>query len=197
MIHLVGALILGIGAGYGGLVPENVLAKIDVLIIWTLALLLFAVGVGLGRDREGIRALLNLGPQILLLPISVAIGSIAAAGIVGLIFGQTWNEGAAIGAGFGWYSLSGIMITNLHSARLGTLAFLSNVMRETVGIIILPGVNRYLGDMATVAPGGATAMDVSLPVIIEVAGEEMGLVAFASGFILTLLVPVLVPLLLS
>jgi uncharacterized membrane protein YbjE (DUF340 family) len=39
-------------------------------------------------------------------------------------------------------------------------------------------------------------MDVSLPVIVEVAGEEVGLVAFASGLVLTLMVPILVPLLL-
>lgn len=194
MVPIVAALIAGVVAGYFGWLPENILAQVDILISWTLAFLLFAVGVGLGRDREGVRALFNLGPQVLLLPLGVAVGSIAASIVVGLAFGHTWNEGAAIGAGFGWYSLSGILITNLHSARLGTLAFLTNVLREMLGIIILPGVHRYLGDMASVAPAGATAMDVSLPVIIEVAGEEMGLVAFASGFVLTLMVPILVPL---
>lgn len=197
MVLIVAALVAGVVIGYLGWLPANILAQIDVLISWTLFLLLFAIGVGLGRDQEGVRMLLNLGPRVLLLPVSVAVGSIAASILVGWAFGQSWNEGAAVGAGFGWYSLSGILITNLHSARLGTLALLTNVFREIMGILILPLVHGYLGNMAAVAPAGATAMDVSLPVIIEVAGEEMGLVAFASGFVLTLLVPILVPLLLN
>lgn len=196
MVQIVVALIIGIAVSYFGLLPENLLAHVDILISWTLSLLLFAVGVGLGMDKDGVKALTNLGPKVLLLPLGVAVGSLVASALTGLVFGQTWNEGAAVGAGFGWYSLSGILITNLHSTRLGTLSFLTNVLREVIGILILPWVYHYFGDMACVAPAGATAMDVSLPVIIEVAGEEIGLVAFASGFVLTLIVPVLVPLLL-
>lgn len=196
MIQIVAALVAGIAVGYLGLLPGFVVARVDMLISGTLGVLLFAVGVGLGMDREAARSLVTMKGRVLLLPLGVAVGSLAAAIVVGLALGQSWNEGAAVGAGFGWYSLSGILIANLHSTRLGTLAFLANVMREVLAILILPWVHRYLGDLAAVAPAGATAMDVSLPVIVEVAGEEVGLVAFASGLALTLMVPILVPLLL-
>ena len=196
MVAMIGALAVGVMIGYAGLLPGFVLARIDTLISLTLGLLLFAVGVELGLDRQVMKSLLTLRGKILFLPVGVALGSMAAARIVGLALGQTWNEGAAVGAGFGWYSLSGIMIANLHSTELGTLSFLANVMREVLAILILPWVHRFWGDFAAVAPAGATAMDVCLPLIVELAGEEIGLIAFTSGLVLTFMVPILVPLLL-
>lgn len=189
-------LTLGVAAGYFGLLPPAFAGQLEGLITWALTLLVFAVGVDLGGRREAIKELLTLGAGALLVPVGVALGSLGGTMLMGLLLGLKWNEGAAIGAGFGWYSLSGVLITELHSVRLGTLAFLTNVLRELASILILPWVYRYLGALAAVAPGGATTMDVTLPVVVKVAGEEMGLVAFASGFILSLVVPVLVPLLL-
>ncbi|HKM39982.1 MAG TPA: lysine exporter LysO family protein [bacterium] len=193
---MVGALVAGIVAGYVRLLPGVIMVRIDTLISWTLGLLLFAVGVGFGMDRRAVQSLVTMKGKVLLLPLGVVLGSLAATGAVGLVLGRTWNEGAAVGAGFGWYSLSGILIANIHSARLGTLAFLANVMRETLAILILPWVYRQFGVLCAIAPAGATAMDVSLPIIVGEAGEEAGLLAFASGLVLTSLVPILVPLLL-
>ncbi|MDK2784767.1 MAG: hypothetical protein PWQ41_1118 [Bacillota bacterium] len=190
-------LALGLLAGYLGLTPAGYALKADGLISGVLLLVVFAVGVDMGRRQEALRELALLGPRALLVPVGVALGSVAGAALVGLALGLKWNEGAAIGAGFGWYSLSGVLITKLHSVRLGTLTFLSNVLREALSMVILPWVHKYLGKLAAIAPGGATTMDVTLPLIAKVAGKEVVLVAFASGFILSLLVPVLVPLLIG
>ncbi|BCV24060.1 lysine exporter LysO family protein [Gelria sp. Kuro-4] len=196
MICLVTAtLALGLAGGYLGLMPAGYARQADALIAGALALLVFAVGVDLGQKQDTLQEFATLGLRALLVPAGVAVGSMVGTMLAGLLLGLKWNEGAAIGAGFGWYSLSGVLISQLHSVRLGTLAFLSNVLRESLSIVILPWVYRYLGTLAAVAPGGATTMDVTLPVIVKVAGEEAGLVAFASGFILTLLAPILVPLL--
>jgi uncharacterized membrane protein YbjE (DUF340 family) len=81
--------------------------------------------------------------------------------------------------------------------ELGSLAFLSNVFRELLTIIILPFVVKYLGRITSIAPGGATTMDVTLPIIKETAGEETVIPAFVSGAILSILVPILVPFLIS
>lgn len=193
---ILGTLGVGLVLGYLGLMPEGYGRHADELITWAVNLLLLAVGVDLGRQQGTWRELALLGPGAFLVPLGVTVGSLAGAALAGLALGLSWNEGAAVGAGFGWYSLSGVLITQLHSVRLGTVAFLSNVLRESLSIIILPWVYRYLGTLAAIAPGGATTMDVTLPVIVKVAGQEAGPVAFASGFILTLLVPLLVPLLL-
>ncbi|MGI6604864.1 MAG: lysine exporter LysO family protein [bacterium] len=189
-------LFLGLGAGYVGLIPNVLLAKVDTYITWALLLLLFAVGADMGLKKEALREFIQLGPRVLLVPAGVVMGSLAATAVLAVFLGLKWNEGAAIGAGFGWYSLTGVLLTELHSVRLGTLAFLTNVMRESLTIVILPWVQRYLGPLAAIAPGGATTMDVTLPVVIKVAGEEYGLVAFANGFLLSLSVPFLVQVLL-
>ncbi|HHY92096.1 MAG TPA: lysine exporter LysO family protein [Firmicutes bacterium] len=197
MIALIlGTLGVGLVLGCLGLMPAGYGRHADKLITWAVNLLFLAVGVDLGRQQGTWRELALLGPGAFLVPLGVTVGSLAGAALAGLALGLPWNEGAAVGAGFGWYSLSGVLITQLHSVRLGTVAFLSNVLRESLSIIILPWVYRYLGTLAAIAPGGATTMDVTLPVIVKVAGQEAGPVAFASGFILTLLVPLLVPLLL-
>jgi uncharacterized membrane protein YbjE (DUF340 family) len=99
----------------------------------------------------------------------------------------------AIGAGFGWYSLSGVMLTGLVGAQIGTMALLSNVFREMLSIVIMPLVVKYFGKIAAIAPGGATTMDTTLPVVVRYAGSDMSVISFVSGFTLSMLVFVLVP----
>ena len=125
----------------------------------------------------------------------MAIGSIAGTVIMGLLLGAPAAESAALGAGFGWYSFSGVLLTRLHSLELGTLAFLTNVSREVLAILLIPLVARYGGAHAALAPGGATTMDVTLPFIVKFAGSDMALLAFINGLTLTILVPILIPLL--
>jgi uncharacterized membrane protein YbjE (DUF340 family) len=107
------------------------------------------------------------------------------------------KEAMAVGAGFGWYSLSAVLITKIHSVELGSVAFLTNVFRELLTIISLPFVVKYIGKIPSIGPGGATTMDVTLPLIKKVAGEEIAVPAFISGVVLSSLVPILVPFILN
>jgi uncharacterized membrane protein YbjE (DUF340 family) len=77
--------------------------------------------------------------------------------------------------------------------EVGALALFANILRELLTIVGLPFVVRYAGRLAAIAPGGATAMDVTLPFIVRYAGDEVGLMAFTSGAVLSALVPILVP----
>ena len=54
---------------------------------------------------------------------------------------------------------------------------------------------RRLHPLQVLAPAGATATDVTLPIILASAGADMGMLAVASGGLLSALVPFLVPLL--
>lgn len=190
-------ILLSVVAGIIGgrwVLPGAVTPYLDQIATVALALALFGIGVDLGRSREAIRQTADLGYRILLVPLGVAAGSLAGAAVAGALTGLAPRMAAAVGAGFGWYSLSGIMLARLSGPEAGTLAFLANVMREMLAMLLIPLVARRLGRITAVAPGGATAMDVTLPIIARCAGEDVAVVAFLSGALLSLAVPLLVPL---
>lgn len=195
-ILIFSSIVIGILAGYFLLNNEQTLL-LDTITNYSLGVLLFGVGIDIGASRKIFEDLKIMGWRLIVIPILIAIGSIVGALITGLIFNFSAGESAAIGAGFGWYSLSGILISQLHSAELGSLAFLTNVFRELLTVMVLPIVAKYFGSLATIAPGGATTMDVTLPLIKELGGEKVVIPAFISGAILTTLVPILVPLFLK
>jgi len=167
------------------------------LINYSLALLLFGVGVDIGASREILADLKVLGWKILAIPFLIAVGTLIGSVLIGFLLGFAVGESAAVGSGFGWYSLSGVLISNLHGPELGSLAFLTNVFRELLTVILIPVIAKYMGGLAAIAPGGATTMDVTLPLIKEAGGEAVVIPAFISGAVLSTLVPILVPFFLS
>ena len=186
------SVITGILIGYFILEPAYY-SWLDPLTNYSLAVLLFGVGVDIGASREILADLKLMGWKVLAIPFLIAAGSLIGSVIIGKLLGFAFSESAAVGAGFGWYSLSGVLISKLHSAELGSLAFLANVFRELMTVILLPFVVKYFGSLAAIAPGGATTMDVTLPLIKESGGEAVVIPAFISGAVLSTLVPILVP----
>lgn len=158
-----------------------------------LYVVLFAVGVTVATGADVLSSARRLGPSVLLLPVCVAVGSVAGTVLVGVGLGVPSHDAAAVGAGFGWYSLSGVLASEVHGVYLGSLTFLANVLRELLTFVSLPFLVRYFGGSAGVASGGATSMDVTLPAIRRVAGRDAVVPAIVSGAVLSLLVPVLVP----
>ncbi|ABO50838.1 protein of unknown function DUF340, membrane [Desulforamulus reducens MI-1] len=189
---ILGAVVLGIALGHW-VIPAQYIQQLDYVTTTSLYLLLLAIGIDLGRQKEVWVRLWNMGWKVLLIPVLVAVGSLAGAVVTGLFIGLPFNESSAIGAGFGWYSLSGILIAEIYNVETGTLAFMTNVARELLTFITVPLVARYIGRLSTVAPGGATTMDTTLPVVTQATDSDMAVVAFINGSILTALVPVLVP----
>ncbi len=51
----------------------------------------------------------------------------------------------AVGAGFGYYSLSSIFITEYKGPELGTIALLSNITREIITLLFAPLLVRWFG----------------------------------------------------
>jgi uncharacterized membrane protein YbjE (DUF340 family) len=192
-VSIVLVLVAGGWLGYR-VVPETFVGTLDSIITFTLGLLLLAVGISLGLNKRIFNQVSRVGWRIILLPLGIALGSIA--GPMALVFFINLSpvESAAVGAGFGWYSLSGVLLTKLHSAELGAIAFLANIFRELLTFLILPLTARFLGKIVSIAPGGATTMDVTLPLLKEIGGEEIILPAFFSGAVLSSLVPLVVPL---
>lgn len=195
-ILIFASVVIGILFGYF-LLSGSEQEWIDVLTNYSLAVLLFGVGIDIGASREIIADLRLMGWKLIVIPILIALGSLLGSVLSGAAFGFAAGESAAVGAGFGWYSLSGVLISKLHSAELGSLAFLTNVFRELLTVMILPLVAKYFGSLAVIAPGGAATMDVTLPLVKESGGEAVVIPAFVSGAVLSTLVPILVPLFLN
>ncbi|KPJ80090.1 MAG: hypothetical protein AMS17_20935, partial [Spirochaetes bacterium DG_61] len=132
--------------------------------------------------------------KIALVPMSVVIGTLSGAGVFSLFLSTiTLSQALAIGSGFGYYSLSSVIIAQLDGEVLGTIALISNLMREIVTILAAPFFAHYFGRLAPIAAGGATSMDTTLPVITKYSGNEYTIISIFSGMVLTFLVPMLVP----
>lgn len=185
------------GLALGVLVlPPGAQSVLGVLTPWLLGLLLFGIGLDLGGSGRALVRLRQLGPGVLLVPAAVIAGSLLGALVVLIWPVLAWPAAAAVASGFGWYSLSSVLISPLDPA-LGALAFMANVFRELIAVVITPAVARALGPVPALGPAGATAMDVLLPVIAKGAGREYVPLAFFTGAVLSLSVPVFVNLFMS
>jgi len=160
-----------------------------------LYVLIFMIGMDLGMNFNA-EELRKVGRKALVLPFLTLTGSILGGLLASLILGIEPRWGLAIGAGCGWYSLTGPIIAQ-YSAVYGAVGFLGNLMREILTIMFYPIAIRKIDPEKAVVIGGATTMDTTLPIITKFGGREVALVAFVHGFILTAVVPFLVPLILS
>ena len=100
----------------------------------------------------------------------------------------------AVGAGFGYYSLSSIFITEYKGPELGTIALLSNITREIITLLFAPLLVRWFGNLAPISAGGATTMDTTLPIITRYSGQSFVVVSIFHGFVVDFSVPFLVTL---
>ena len=160
---------------------------------YILSLLLFLIGVSVGADRKVWAALGSARKTMLLLPLVVVAGSFVGAGTVALVLPSIpMKEAIAVSAGLGYYSLSSVFITHLRGELWGTVALLANLFRETATLLSASYLAKRFGPLAPIAAGGATAMDVTLPLIAKYSGKAYVPLAVASGATLTFLVPFLV-----
>ncbi|MFO7246845.1 MAG: lysine exporter LysO family protein [Thermaerobacter sp.] len=157
-----------------------------------LLAMMVVVGIDIGRQPEAWAPLLRRGLRLVAVPLLVAVGSIAGAAAAAPLLGLPPLLAAAAAAGFGWYSLSGAMLTSLVDPAAGTLAFLGNVFRELLTFLLAVPLVRRLGPLAPVAVGGATAMDTTMPVIARASGPGAALTGFASGLLLAAAAPFLI-----
>ena len=190
-IAILVVLVLGIGAGY--ILPENISGFIDSASSYMLLILLFSVGIDMGLNKEVFTRIKELGFKILLIPAGVIIGSLFGGFLTSFLANVSVREGLAISAGLGWYSLSGILITEAGNPVAGTIAFLSNVFREMLTFIVVPFIASHMNYYCAIAPAGATAMDTTLGIISRNTNATVAVLSFVSGVICTLVVPVLVP----
>jgi len=168
---------------------------IDQTTTGLLMLLLLLIGLQLRNAGLSLRKLLmnvqGLGIALVLMASSMLAGVLLIP-----VLGLPWHQALALTSGFGFYSLSGIVIGDAMGPAWGGVAFMNDMLREIIALAIIPLVIARRPAMA-IGYGGATAMDFTLPVIRSSGGLACVPVAIASGLVLSFFAPVFMGLFLS
>lgn len=179
---------LGVVLALWGHIPD-VLLKDDISK-WILYGLLFFVGVQIGSGKNMFTAVKRFGFRIALVPVATTVGTFAGAALASLLLpGRSLSDCLSIGAGFAYYSLSSILISEFRGAELGTIALLANIMREFIVLVFTPWMVKYFGKLSPICAGGATTMDTTLPMITRYSGSDYVVVALFHGMVIDFSVP--------
>lgn len=190
---ILGAFCAGLILGKLGLLPSWMHG--GNASMYMLRLMLFGVGMGMGFDLNALLIVRGLGWRVLLIPFLIIVGTVAGSVLAaGLLPELSFRSSLAVGAGFGYYSLSSVIITEMGDAALGSVALLSNIFRELFTLLATPFLVRLFGPLSPIGAAAAPSMDTCLPVIVHFSGEYYGFISLFSGLVLTILVPFLVPL---
>ncbi|MPM17204.1 Lysine exporter LysO [bioreactor metagenome] len=186
-------LVLAVGVLSGlFIIPDSLYNSTGILLDVGLCMLLFSVGVDIGSNKDIFKNLKNVGFKLLIVPAATVLGSLFGGILCSILFKMNLFGSLAVASGFTWYTLSAIIITPV-SAELGTIAFLTNVFREIIAFISIPFIAKHIGYLETIAVGGAISMDTGLPIITRNTSQEVVIISFISGIIISLMVPLLVP----
>jgi uncharacterized membrane protein YbjE (DUF340 family) len=160
---------------------------------YVLCALMFFVGISIGNDPTTVHQFRNLSPRIIFLPLMTILGTFFGIIVVSFFLkNRSLSDCLAIGSGLGYYSLSSILITQYRGIELGTIALLSNIMREVITLLFAPYMVKYFGKLAPISAGGATTMDTTFPIIIRNSGKDFAIVSIYHGFITDFTVPFMV-----
>ena len=189
LLALFAGILCGI-TGAGSIAVQFLTSHVDGI----LCLLMFLVGISVGLHRGLAAKLRQYHIRIFIIPAGVVAGSLAGGMICGLITTFSMGESTAVACGLGWYSLTGVTLGNLAGAQVGSIAFLSNLMREIFSFFSIPFLSKKLNYYSCIASAGATSEDTTLPMMIKYTDEETVVLSVINGVICSALVPVLVSL---
>ncbi len=168
-------------------------------IIYGLCLMLVFVGSDLGFSGTVVSNIKKVGIRVLAFPIAMIIGGLIFGIIGGAIFGYDIKDSLAISGAFGWYSYAPVIMSGAGAshATASAVCFMTNVIRETAGIILIPLGAKKLGYMETLGIAGMADMDVCIPLIERSCREETVVYGFVTGVIMCITTSALIPALMS
>lgn len=187
------ALTGGILYGLSGLelAPLTLLTGHSDLVLY---LLMFLVGISIGM-HEGIWAKIRqYHIKAFLIPAGIIAGSLLGGAVCAPLLGVSLRDATMVASGLGWYSLAGVTIGNLAGAQLGSIAFLSSLMREILSFFLIPGISRRLNYYTCIAPAAATSEDTTLSMMVRFTDEETVVLSVFNGVVCSAAVPPLISL---
>lgn len=191
IVMAVGSLVAGVAYG----LSHVGFGAIDALVAhsdWILTALMFFVGISVGGSKGLVGKVKEYHVRVLIIPAGVIVGSIAGGLVAAFLCGLSLPTGAAIASGLGWYSLSGVMLTGIAGAQIGSITFLSNLLRELISFFTIPWIAKHLNYPTCIAPAGATSEDTTLPMMIRCTNGETVVLSVVNGVICSAFVPVLI-----
>lgn len=169
--------------------------------LYILYALMLQVGISIGSNKNLKQIIRQIRPKMLVIPLATIIGTLLFSALASLLLSR-WSvfECMAVGSGFAYYSLSSILITQFKepsiglqlATELGTIALLSNIIREMMALLGSPLIKKYFGKLAPISAAGVNSMDVVLPAITRYSGKEMIPVAILHGILIDFSVPLFV-----
>lgn len=183
---VLGSMLLGLFIGSFHIFPNSLSVILSEMFLYILILIL-----GIQLKLSGMtlqQALIN--KQGSFIALIVVVASMAGGTIAAIVLALPLSEGLAMSSGFGWYSLSGILMTSAYGPVMGATSFLLEVLREMTAFIFIPLMIRQYPAFS-IGYGGATTLDFTLPAIQRQGGVELVPVAMVNGFLLSIAVPLL------
>lgn len=166
-------------------------------VIIGLCFMLVFVGFSMGLSGNLAKILQGAGSGVLLVPLFSIAGSLFGGMVYALLSPLSLREGLAIGAGFGWYTMAPGIISGAGHEIAGAISFLHNVLRETLGIILLPLLAEKFGCIEAITVPGTAAMDVCLPIVERSCTPPTIAYSFTTGMASCLACALLVPLIMG
>lgn len=185
------ALVFGLLCGLSGTDAAIVdfISRNSDLILY---ILMFSVGISIGMHNGILKKLRQYHLKILIIPLGITVGSILGGILCAMVLDLPLTQGAAVASGMGWYSLAGVTISRLGGAELGSIAFMSNLMREFFSFFLIPIIATALNYYTCIAPAAATSEDTTLPVLLKYTNEETVVLAVLNGILCSFFVPILI-----
>ncbi len=171
--------------------PDWFIAVSGTIIVVGLSILLFFVGIDLGTEGTIVQNFKTAGWRVILFPFVMIIGTYIGSVVAGFVIGISAKDALCVASGFGWYTLAPAMLAE-YSIEVSAISFMHNVMRELIGLLLLPIVAKRIGHIESTGLVGAGSMDVCLPIIVRTTSGNMAVYAFIIGVVLSTSVPIMV-----
>ena len=191
-------LLAGMLMGYYGLLPKSWgSSKVSFVV---LCLLIAEVGLSLGNRPDLKTVMKSVDFKILLLPFFTIVGTLLFSALGAIVLPFSLRDVLTVGSGFGYYSLSSILILDQKAAIIGqsaavelaSLSLLINLLRELVALILCEPLSRSGRVYQAVSLAGVTSMDLCLPMIVNSRTSPQNMpIAIVHGIVLEISVPLL------
>lgn len=190
-LTIIAFFVLGVVLARWGILPDALLE--NDFSSYALYVLMFLVGISVGSDAKALKGLKEQNWKIIFVPLATIVGTLVGSALAALFLSsRSLSDCLAVGSGFGYYSLSSVLLTGYRGPELGTIALTANIIREIITLLGAPLLVCWFGKLAPICAGGATTMDTTLPVITRFSGKEWVVVSIFHGFVVDFSVPFLV-----
>ena len=129
--------------------------------------------------------------------IFAVLGTLLGGAVYAALSPMTLREGLAISAGFGWYTMAPSVIASAGHTMASAVSFLHNVLREMLGIILLPVIAGKIGYIEAITIPGTASTDVCLPIVEQVCNSETVAYSFCTGMLMCITSAALVPIIIG